>query len=220
MKVAIIGAAGKTGLKLVRESLRRGHQVVAVCRTSSAGRLKGIADHGGCVVITAPVVSDAATLTQALAGCDAVVAVLISVRQLKATELVRALAKATAANGVKRLVFTAGEVTAVPEKGETLTLRQRIMLPVFKFIVGFTPYSMTDMIKSSVLVKQQPDWDWTIVRAPTLNEKPGVGYRLCKIGEVTGKHALSREDYAACMLDSLENTEHHRRALTVVPAAG
>ena len=218
MKVAIIGASGKTGMKLVRESLKRGHQVVAVCRTLSADRLKEFADNDGCTVSTAPVVSDLAALTHALAGCDAVVAVLISAGNLKATELVRSLAKATAANGVKRLVFTAGEVTAVPEKDEASSLRQRIMLPVFTLLSRFTPYSMTDMIKSSVLVRQQPDWDWTIVRAPTLNEEPGAGYRLCEINEVTAKHALSREDYAACMLDSLDNPEHYRRALTVVPA--
>jgi putative NADH-flavin reductase len=220
MKVAIIGASGKTGMKLARESLKRGHQVVVVCRTSSADRLKEFADIDGCTVVTAPVVSDPATLTQALAGCDAVVAVLISAGNLKATELVRSLAKATAANGVKRLVFTAGEVTAVPEKNEAFSLRQRIMLPVFTLLSRFTPFSMTDMIKSSVLVRQQPHWDWTIVRAPTLNENPGAGYRLCEINEVTAKHALSREDYAACMLDSLENPEHYRRAVTVVPAEG
>ncbi|UCF99559.1 MAG: SDR family oxidoreductase [Spirochaetaceae bacterium] len=220
MKVAIIGASGKTGIKLVRESLKRGYQVVAVCRTSSAERLKGFADNDKCTVVTAPVVSNPDTLTKALTGCDAVVAILISVRRLKATELVRSLAKATVANGVKRLVFSAGEVTAVPEKDETLTFRQRIMLSIFSFITLFTPFSMTDMIKSSVMLRQQPDWNWTIVRAPTLTEEPGAGYRLCEINEVTAKHAVSREDYAACMLDSLENPEHYRRTLTVVPAEG
>jgi hypothetical protein len=44
--------------------------------------------------------------------------------------------------------------------------------------------------------------------------------RLCAINEVTSKHILSREDYAACMLDSLENPEHYRRSLTVVSAEG
>jgi putative NADH-flavin reductase len=220
MKVAIVGASGKTGIKLVRESLKRGYHVVALCRTSSSDRLNEFSDNDRCKVITAPVVSDPATLNQALAGCDAVVAVLISVRRLKATELVRSLTKATAANKVRRLVFTAGEVTVLPEKDEAFTLRQRIMLSVFTFIMWFTPYSMTDIAKSSVLIRQQPDWDWTIVRAPTLTEKPGAGYMLCAINEVTSKHTLSREDYADCMLDSLENPEHYRRSLTVVSAEG
>jgi len=218
MKIAIVGASGKTGIKMVRESLKRGHEVVAVCRFSSADRLNEFADNDGCTVISAPVVSDPDTLIQALVGCDAVVAILISVRRLKATDLVRSLANATAANGVKRLVFTAGEVTAEPENDETFTLRQRIMLATFSFMTCFTPYSMTDMIKSSVLVKQQQEWDWTIMRAPTLTEAPKTGYRLCEINEITTKHALSREDYTACMLDSIENPDHYRRTLTAMSA--
>jgi putative NADH-flavin reductase len=220
MKVAIIGASGKTGTKLVHEALKRGYQVTAVCRNSSAHKLDAFIDRDGFTVMTAPVVSDEATLTKALTGCDAVVAVLITVRRLKATELVMSLARATAANGVKRLVFTAGEVTAVREEGEGYTLRQHIMRAVIPLITWFTPYSMADMLKASVLIRQQSDWEWTIMRAPTLRETPLVGYRFCKISEVTSAHALSRDDYAACMLDSLGNPEHHRRTLTVAPADG
>jgi putative NADH-flavin reductase len=178
MKVAIIGASGKTGMILVRESLEMGHQVMAVCRTSSANRLKESAHNEGCTVIAARVVSDPAMLVQGLDGCDAVVGILISVRHLKAFELVRSLAKATAANGVKRLVFTAGEVTAVREEGEAFTLRQRFLVALGSLISWVTPYSVTDMVKASRLVRQQPGWDWTIVRAPALSEKPGEGYKV------------------------------------------
>ncbi len=216
MKVAIIGASGKTGAKLVRESLKRGYKVMAVCRHSSLEKLDEFTDRDGFTVMTAPVVSDEATLTQALAGCTAVVAVLITVRHLKATELVSSLTRATAANGVKRLVFTAGEVTAVREEGETYTLRQRLMRALVPPILWLTPYSVTDMLEASVMVSQQSDWEWTIVRAPTLRETPAVEYEFCKISEVTSAHALSREDYAACLLDSLVNPRHHRRTLTVL----
>jgi len=218
MKVAIIGASGKTGTELVRESLKRVYQVVAVCRHSSVEKLDEFKYCDGFKVMTSTVVSDEATLTQALDGCDAVVAVLIAVRRLKATELVTSLIKATAANGVKRLVFTAGEVTAVREEGEAYTLRQRFMLALIPLVMRLTPYSVKDMLKASVMVGKQPDWDWTIVRAPTLRETPPVGYRFCKISEITSAHALSREDYAACLLDSLGKSEYHRQTLTVMPA--
>jgi putative NADH-flavin reductase len=218
MKVAIIGASGRTGRRLVRESLRRGYEVVAVCRETSAGKLDEFADHQGFTLTTAPVVSDEAMLMQALVGCDAVVAVPITVRRLKATELVAALAKATAANGVKRLVFTAGEITAVLAEGETHTLRQRIMLALITPIMWLTPYSLTDMRRATELIRQQSDWEWTIVRAPTLTDSPPIGYRFCGISEVTSKHSLSREDYAACLLDSLKEPDHRRRMLTAVSA--
>ena len=219
MKVAIIGASGKTGTQLVGESLKRGYQVAAVCRDASVEKLDTFAGRDGFSLMTAPVVSDEATLTRALAGCDAVVAILFAVRRLKATELVTSLASAAAANGVKRMVFTAGEVTAGLEEGEVYTLRQRIMLAVAPPLTWLSPYSVTNMLKASVMIRQQADWEWTIMRAPRLHNKPAQGYRLCKICEVTAAHALSREDYAACMLDSLGESEHHRRTLTVVPAS-
>lgn len=218
MNVAIIGASGKTGTKLVAESLRRGHRVLALCRHSSVRKLDTFAGSDGFTLTTAPVVSDEATLAHALAGCDAAVVVLISVRDLKATELVLSLVRATAANGVKRLVFTAGEVTAVPAEGECLTPRQRVFELLGRLISWITPYSMTDMVKASALVREQPDWDWTIVRAPTLRETPAVGYQFCEIPEVNAKHFLSREVYAACLLDSLDKSDHRRRTLTVVSA--
>jgi len=155
-----------------------------------------------------------------LAGCDAVVAILIALRRLRATDLVRALTEATAANGIKRLVFTAGEVTAAREKGEGYTLRQRLMMAVIPPIMWFTPYSLTDMLKASVMIRQLSEWQWTIVRAPRLRDTPPIGYRFCKISEVTSAHALSRQDYAACLLDCLENPESYRRTLAVVPAGG
>lgn len=220
MKIAIIGAAGRTGIRLVREARRRGHQVVAVCRTASAGSLKECTADAGCVVITAPVVSDAPTLVRALAGCDAVIAIVISVKDLKATELVRSLAGAAAATGVKRFVFTAGEMTAAPEPEDRPNLRQRVLLRLFTFLLRFTPYSLTDMIQASVLVRQQPGWDWTIMRAPTLSDGPATGYRFCRLDEVTSKQVLSREDYAASMLDSLKTPEYAGRTLTVVPVEG
>ena len=216
MRIAIVGASGKTGAKLIAESLSRGHEVAAVCRDSSAHKLDAFAGRDEITVLSAATVSDEAILTRALAGCDAVAAVLITVRNLKATELVRSLASAAVANDVKRVVFTAGEVTAVPEAGESFTPRQRFLKALGGLISWVTPFSMTDMVKASALVHEQPDWDWTIVRAPTLRETPAVGYRFCEIDEVTSKHFLSREDYAACLLDSLDKTDHHQRILTVV----
>lgn len=220
MKVAIIGASGKTGRNLVRESLSRGWHAVAVCRDVSAEKLDEFAGHEGFTLVTAPVISDKTVLTGALSGCDAVVAVLLSIFRLKATELVKSLAKAGAEAGVARFVFTAGEVTAVREEGESYTLRQWLLFTLVPPLLGLTPVSMADMLKSSELVRQQPGWQWTIVRAPALKNTPPTGYRLCKVSEVNSAHILSREDYAACLLDSVDNPEHHGRVLTVVGANG
>ena len=220
MKVAIIGASGKTGFQLVRASLERGYAVAGVCRDASAEKLAEFHGREGFELVTAPAVPDREMLTRALAGCDAVVALLISVRQLKATALVTALAEAGAVHGVTRMVFTAGEVTAVAEPGEVYTLRQRLMLALLPSITQITPFSMADMLKASALVREQPGLEWTIVRAPTLRDTPAAGYRLCDVSEVRSSDVLSREDYAACLLDCIENPDYHRRTLTVAPVSG
>lgn len=67
----------------------------------------------------------------------------------------------------KWLAFTAGEVTAVHEENEKYTLRQKMLLAIATAIMSVTPYSLPDMRKATALIKQQPDWEWTIVRAPT-----------------------------------------------------
>jgi putative NADH-flavin reductase len=218
MKVAIIGASGKTGTHVVRESLKRGYQVVAVCRDSSVTKLDEFKGCDGFTVWASSAVSDEAMLTKALAGCDAVVGVPMTVHQLKATTLVESLKAAAAVNGVQRLVFTAGEVTVAPEEGEALTLRQRLMLPGYSLLLCFLPYSLADMRKATAAIRRQSEWEWTIVRAPTLTDTPAAGYKFCSLSEITWKHVLPRADYAACLLDSLTEPKHHRRTLTVVSA--
>jgi putative NADH-flavin reductase len=76
------------------------------------------------------------------------------------------------------------------------------------------------MRKASALIKQQAGWDWTIVRAPTLTNSPPVGYRFCGLSDITAKDVLSRDDYAACLLDVVEQTEHYGKTLTVRSVVG
>jgi putative NADH-flavin reductase len=218
VKVAILGASGKTGINLVREALSRGHDVVAICRDTSAAKLNEFTGRDKFTVVTPQLVSDRETLLRGLVDCDAVVALLIAVRQLKATDLVKSLAHATSTNGVKRLVFTAGEITAVRDPGEACTLRQHLMLAFYTPLGWLAGYSLTDMRRASVSVKAQPEWEWTIIRAPTLRDTPAVGYRFCKLDDITAAHALSRQDYAACLLDSIGMADHYRRSLAVVAA--
>ncbi|MFC1453513.1 NAD(P)-dependent oxidoreductase [Verrucomicrobiota bacterium] len=218
MKIAIIGASGKTGTKLLVEALDRHHEVVAVCRKPSVEKLHDLADSHQVTVVSAPIVSDQEMLTRALAGCHAVLAVPISAGRLKATDLVRSLSAASLDNGVNRFVFTAGEVTTGLAADETHTLRQHLMLPFYTFITWFTPYSLTDMRRATDLIRQQDSWVWTIIRAPTLTDSSPEGYAFCDISDVTINHTLSRSDYASCLLDSLDNPDHFQSTLTVISA--
>ena len=216
MKVAIIGASGKTGIKLLEESLERGYEVAAVCRNSSLGKLDEFSKSSRLSIFSAPVISDEGILLDALEGCDAVVVIMMAAGKLKATDLVSSLARASQKYGIKRLVFTAGEITVVREPDERYTNRQKLMLAVAGILMWLSPFSLTDMRRASLMIRMQNNWEYTIVRAPTLVNKPSTGYDFCDIWEVTSSHALSREDYASCLLDSLTVMEHCRKTLTVI----
>jgi putative NADH-flavin reductase len=68
MRVAVIGASGRTGKATVARALAAGHEVVAVVRTASS------APEGAAVKIADA--RDVAALTKALDGCTAVISCL------------------------------------------------------------------------------------------------------------------------------------------------
>lgn len=74
MKVCIIGASGKLGRYLVQHCLDRGYQVVAVCRQQSVPKL---AAFGARIQIEAGATNDRALIRRAVAGCEAVLTVLV-----------------------------------------------------------------------------------------------------------------------------------------------
>ena len=161
-------------------------------------------------------VADASALQQTLADADAALVILIAVHDLKASALVTALADACATMSCRRVLFTAGEITAMPAPGERQTLRQRGMLALFAPLMALTPYSLRDMRDASRQIREL-DWDWTIIRAPTLIDASPAGYRLGALDAVRGAARLSRADYAACLIDAVAETGHYRRLLTVLP---
>jgi hypothetical protein len=91
------------------------------------------------------------------------------------------------------------------------------MLALFAPLMALTPYSLRDMRDASRQIRQL-DWDWTIIRAPTLIDAAPVGYRLGALDAVRGADRLSRADYAACLIDAVAETGHYGRLLTVLPA--
>lgn len=219
MKLAIIGASGNTGIALVQAALARGHQVSALCRSASAEKLADFRSRPGFSLFTAAAVTDTGVLQQALQEADAALVILITVHELKATDLIDALGRASAATGCRRFVFTAGEITAVPAAGEREARRQRWMLRLFSLLVALTPYSLRDVRDASRQIQQHDDWDWTIIRAPTLIDAAPIGYRLDTLDAVSSRDQLPRTDYADCLLDAIAEPRHHQRLLTVRPAA-
>lgn len=72
MRVAVIGATGRTGRQLVEQALGRGHRVTVLCR-DPARFTDGVADRVRVVVGEA---TDPAAVRELLAGTDAVLSTL------------------------------------------------------------------------------------------------------------------------------------------------
>jgi putative NADH-flavin reductase len=167
MRVAVIGASGRTGKATVARALAGGHDVVAVVRTASS------APEGASVKVADA--RDVSALTAAITGCDAVVSCLGHVAGTDDPEILRdgalALLSAMAAAKVSRLVIVSAAGAFV--QGDDPLSRFIAKPIVARLFGGVFPdtRAMEDVIRASVA-------QWTILRPSRLIAGPsGSTYR-------------------------------------------
>lgn len=73
-KVCVVGASGKLGTLMVEECLKRGYEVVGVCREESVGKLNAFKDR---ITIVPGRTNNEEVIKKAIAGCDGVLTVLV-----------------------------------------------------------------------------------------------------------------------------------------------
>ena len=202
MKIAVLGATGRTGRPLVEELLRRGHHVVAVVRDPGGA---GLPDP---VEVVGGDVRDDRVLLQALTGADAVVSVLgprkgdPTLHREVAPLLVRAMAEA----GVRRFVGVSG--AGVDAEGDRKSRRDRIISGIIRRLPG-------DAVKDKVLeygIWRASDTDWTLVRPPRLAEGPATGAVEHHASSSPRSTSIRRSDLAAFLADEVEQGRYVGRA--------
>lgn len=214
VRIAVVGASGRTGRPLVERALEAGRVVVVFVR--DADRLDVVVGDGARERLVV-VEGDAYTgegLAAAVADADAVVSVLGHASDGPDDLLTVAgdrVLDAMRAAGVRRYVTVVG--AGVREDGESVGVAGRVMGDLLRLVAR-------DLLADSaahVARVRASDRGWTVVRAPRLTDGPATGaYRAGDLD--LGSESVPRADVAAFLLDCVENGSYVGAAPKVAAA--
>lgn len=199
-RIALIGASGNVGSRILKELSDRGHQVTAIARTpEKIQSLQGVTAVGGDV-------KDGKGLTALLEGHDAVVS------SVRFTDMeFGLLIDAVRAVGVKRYLVVGGAGSLDVAPGQRL-----VDQPDFP-----AQYKSEALAGAAFLdqLRTVDDVDWTFLSPSALfvpGERTGR-FRLGKDELLTTEtgSSISYEDYAIAMADEIEHPKHSRQRFTV-----
>lgn len=209
MRIAVVGATGRTGSHVVQQGVARGHQMTALARRPDA-----IGQRHENLVSAAADVLDPERLTTALADSEAIVSALGIGASRSATtvysEGIKNVLRAMGANRISRLAV----VSAAPAgpRAEQPFLERRVLMPVLERVFGAT---YADMRRMEGLLRAS-NVDWVSLRPPRLVSKPATGrYRVDTNGPLRKARSITFPDLATALLDSLDREDLYRRAAYV-----
>lgn len=210
MKVAIIGATGFVGSALLKEAVARGHDVTALV---SAPSKVPASERVHAVQVDVLAQDD---LAGKLKGHDAVISAFSGHAQsdvlgyyVKGIESIVSAIKQT---GVPRLLLVGGAGGLEVAPGVQL-----IDTPQFPDQWKGTAEGARQALN---LLRQDHDLDWTVL-APSAHLEPGKRTGKSRLGtdallvDAEGHSHISLADYAAAMIDELEQPAHSRTRFTV-----
>jgi uncharacterized protein len=205
VKVALFGASGTIGQRILKEALDRGHQVTVVSRNPS--RINGIPAVQGDVL-------EAASIAEAVKGNDSVISA-VGPRPGEDPKMVPHAATALVAGvkqaGVPRLLIVGGAGSLEVEPGVEL-----LDTPQFPKEWKGIATAHRDALE----IYRQSDIDWTYF-SPAIFIEPGERTGKYRVGgdevlmDSKGQSRISAEDYAVAMLDELEKPKLRRRRVTI-----
>ncbi|MBZ2199647.1 NAD(P)-dependent oxidoreductase [Occultella gossypii] len=194
MRLAVLGASGRTGRELVDHACARGHDVIGVVRDPAKAR----SDWNSAVAEG----TDSAALTEAMTDADAVAFCIGPVEKTDAGVMEKsaiATVQAMRIAGVNRLVL----ITASgPFDDGDGPFTRYVAKPIVQRILR---EQFADMVATEAVIHDS-GLDWTIVRPPMLTESGArSGYRERRDGNVRGGILIARADLARAMVDLLED---------------
>jgi putative NADH-flavin reductase len=198
--IALLGATGNIGSRVLDEALARGHKVTSITRDPR----KLNARDG--MTVRAGSTTDAPALSAILKGNDVVVT-SVKWNENDVGRVIDTIRQA----GVKRALFVIGAGSLLRSDG-----RRHYDHMAEK---GVQPPTSLPALKAYDVIRTIDDLDWTAISPPA---SIGPGQRTGKfrlgldqlIEDAKGESKISREDFAVAILDEIEKPRHVRKRFT------
>ncbi|WP_345948100.1 NAD(P)-dependent oxidoreductase [Mucilaginibacter sp. PAMB04274] len=210
MKIAVFGASGKIGSRIVNEALSRGHYVTAVVRhpeNYNPDKLNLKVSKGDLF--------DSQEVETGAFDHDVVVSAYNNTHGAPAStiyEVVVPLLNGVRQAGVKRLIIVGGAGSLEVAPGVQL-----VDTPDFPEAYKAAALAHREALK---LYQQEQEVEWTYV-SPAAEIAPGERTGAFKtatnqlIVDQQGHSFISMEDYAVAIVDEIEQSKHIRERFTV-----
>ncbi|WP_458096048.1 NAD(P)-dependent oxidoreductase [Roseomonas sp. WA12] len=200
MKIALIGATGNAGSRILTELARRGHAVTAISRNPAGEVPAGITAVAGDA-------GEPDALANLLTGHDAVVS-SIHFAASDPEKLIGAVKRA----GLRRYIVVGGAGSLEVAPGQRL-----VDAPDFPAV-----YKTEALAGAAFLdrLRQEDGLHWTFL-SPSALFVPGERTGHFRLGgdqllvDAKGESRISFEDYAIALADELESPKHIRQRFTV-----
>ncbi len=198
MKIALLGANGRTGKHVAQRATDAGHEVTALVRSAhSMDDVKSTR-----LEVRAGNVCDAAFLTEAIGGHDVLISTLGPRLPTKAacriyTDSAAAIVAATMATGLNRILVTSTALLFPPEGFTDRILR----------LIAGNNYRAAASMEAQI---RETETDWTFARVGFLTDHDDSGYREATSEMPEGAPRIPRLAVAAFLVSELANGQHRR----------
>jgi hypothetical protein len=207
VKVALYGATGKAGSRILKELVSRGHRVTAIVRDPAR-----LAPPDADVVVRRDDLSDPKKIADAVNGAEALISAYAPPQDDPEAIVGVTRRQINALNGSPvRLIVVGGAGGLFVAPGVTLV--DSGYLPEPYRPIATAHVKAFDTLRASTL-------DWTYL-APATHFAPGErtgSFRLGKddlIADARQESRISMEDYAIALVDELEKPRHRRQRFSV-----
>jgi len=218
LRIAVFGASGRVGSRIVTEALNRGHEVTGISRS-----LESLTEDNPRFSKAQGDVTDAASVAELAAGHDVVVSAIggsnedsddpaQSIPAQAGRALVAGLRSLGA--GAPRLIVVGGGSTTL-ESSPGVPIDDPTDVPTGARAARIRGHRVVlDLLKTVTDIR------WTFF-SPALEMRPGERTGKFRVGgsvvirDAEGNSAISMEDFAIAMIDEIENPRHIRQQMTV-----